>query len=142
MPMYNLTQYSNNYTKTSGSVWQYHKDDQYDNITDSESLKFKARITRRIPDAGNTKDVEIVVPLKYFSNFWRTLEMPLINCKINLMLTWSTNYDVIADSTGTEAFTITDTKLYIPVVILSTQGNAKLLKQLESGFTQKINWNK
>ena len=75
MPMYNLIEYSDNYSKTSGSLWQYYKDDPNDNIADSESFKSKIKITGKTPDDGNTKDVEIIVSLKYLSNFWRTLEM-------------------------------------------------------------------
>ena len=71
MPMYNLIEYSDNYSKTSGSLWQYYKDDPNDNLTDSESFKSKVKRTGKIPDDGNTKDVEIIVPLKYFS---RTLD--------------------------------------------------------------------
>ena len=71
MPMSNLIGYSNNYSKTSGSLWQHYKDDPNDTITDSESLKSKVKITGKSPDDGNTKDVEIIVPLKYLSNFWR-----------------------------------------------------------------------
>ena len=89
MPMYNLIEYSDNYSKTSGSLWQYYKDDPNDNLTDSESFKSKVKITGKTPNNGNTKDVEIIVPLKYLSNFWRTLEMSLINCEVNLVLTWS-----------------------------------------------------
>ena len=66
-----------------------------------------------------------MVPLKYLSNIWRTLEMLLINCEVNLVLTWSKDY-VITDSTGEGKFKITDTKLYVPVVTLSTQDNVKL----------------
>ena len=87
------------------------------------------------------KDVEILVPLKYLSNFWRTSEMPLINCEVELTLTWSKNC-VITNCTGENKFKITGTKLYIPVVTLSTQDNAKLLQQLKSDFKRKINWNK
>ena len=87
------------------------------------------------------KDVEIMVPLKYLSNFWRTLEMPLINCEVNLILTWSSTC-VITNSNGIGTFAITDTKLYVPVVTLSTQENTKLLQQLISGFKRVINWNK
>ena len=83
--MHNLIEYSDNYSKTSGSLWQYYRDDPNDNITRSESLKYKIKITGKTPDAGNTKDVEIAMSLKYLSNFWRTLEMPLINCEINLI---------------------------------------------------------
>ena len=78
MPMYNLTEYSDNYSKTSGSLWQYYKDDPYDNIANSESFKFKVKITGTTSNNDNTKDVEKIVPLKYLSNFWRTLEMPII----------------------------------------------------------------
>ena len=89
MPMDNLIEYSDNYSKTSGSLWQYYKDDPNDNLTDSESFKSKVKITGNTPTNGNTKDVEIIVPLKYLSNFWRTFEIPLINCEVNLILTWS-----------------------------------------------------
>ena len=75
MPMYNLIEYSDNYSKTSGSLWQYYKDDPNDNIENSESFKSKVKITGKTPDDGNTKDVEIIVPLKCSRNFWRTLEM-------------------------------------------------------------------
>ena len=67
--------------------------------------------------------------------------MPLINCEVNLILTWSTDC-IISSATGETKFKITDTKLYVPVVTLSTQDNAKLLQQRRSGFKRKINWNK
>ena len=140
MPMYNLIEYSNNYSKPSGSLWQYYKDEPNDNIADSESFKSKVKITGKTPNNGNTKDVEIIVPLKYLSNFWRTLEMPLINCEVNLLLTWSKDC-VITNSTGEGRFAITETKLYVPVVTLSTQDNAKLLQQLKTGFKRTIKWN-
>ena len=82
-----------------------------------------------------------MVPLKYFSNFLRTLEMPLINCEVNLILAWSSTC-VITNSTVAGRFAITDTRLYVPVVILSTQENTKLLQQLKSGFKRVINCNK
>ena len=126
MPMYNLIEYSDNYSKTSGSLWQYYKDEPNDNLANSESSKYKLKITGRTPADGNTKDVEITLPLKYLSISWRTLEMPLINCEVNLILTWSKDC-VITNSTGTGKFEIKDTKLYVPVVTLSTQDNAKLL---------------
>ena len=84
MPIYNLNECSDNYSKTSGRFWQYYKDDPNDNITQSESFKSKIKITGKTSAAGNTKDVDIIVPLKYLSNFWRTLEMSLINCEVNL----------------------------------------------------------
>ena len=107
----------------------------------SESFKSKLRITGKTPDDGNTKDVQIMVPLKYLSNFWRTIEMPLINCEVNLILNWSKDC-VTTNSTGGRKFAITETKLYISVLILSTQDNAKLLQRLKSGFKGTINWNK
>ena len=85
-----------------------------------------------------------MVPLKYSSNFQRTLEIPLINCEINLILTWSANFVIIYTNVANQnpTFEITETKLYVPVVTLSIQDNAKLLPQLESGFKITINWNK
>ena len=141
MPMYNLIEYSDNYAKTSGSLWQYFRDEPDDNIEDSESFKSKIKITGKAPNNNNEKDVEIMVPLKYLSNFWRTLEMPLINCEVNLILTWSSTC-VITNSNGAGTFAITDTKLYVPVVTLSTQENTNFLQQLKSGFKRVINWNK
>ena len=82
-----------------------------------------------------------MVPLKYLSNFWRTLEMLLINCEVNLIFIWSSTC-VITNSNGTGTFAITDTKLYVPVVTLSTQENTKFLQQLKSCFKRVINWNK
>ena len=141
MPMYNLIEYGDNYSKTSGGLWQYYKDDPNDNLTDSESFKSKVKVTGNTPAAGNTKDVEIIVPLKYLSNFWRTLETPLINCEVNLILTWSKDC-VITNSTGEGRFAITETKLYVPVKTLLTKDNEKLLQQLKSGLKKTINWNK
>ena len=110
-------------------------------MTKSESFKSKIRITGKTPADCNTKDVEIMVPLKYISNFWRTLEMPLINCEVELILTWCKDC-VISSATGEAKFAITETKLYVPVVTLSTDDHAKLLQQLKSNFKRKINWNK
>ena len=79
------------------------------------------------------KDVEIMVPFKYLSNFWRSVETLLINCEVNLILTWSSTF-VITNSSGAGVFKIIDTKLYVPVVSLSIQDNAKLLQQLRTAF--------
>ena len=122
-------------------MWQYYRDDPNYNITQCESFKFKIEITEKTPAAGNTKDVGIAVPLKYLSNFWRTLEMPLIIFEINLILTWSKVW-VISSAAGATKFKITDTKIYVPVVTLSTQDNAKLLQQLKSSLKRTINWSK
>ena len=138
MPMYNLIEYSDNYAKTSGSLWQYYRDEANDNLAYSESFKSKIKITGKIPNNGNEKDVEIMVPLKYLSNFWRTLETPLINCKVSLCLTWSPTC-ISTNSTGQGKSKITNTNLYVPVVALSTKDNEKLLQQLGSGFKRVIN---
>ena len=153
MPMYNLFEYSDNYAKTTGSLWQYCKDiparndnDQIiifdvNNVTDS--FNFNAKFTGQ-PGNNGRKNVEIMVPLKYLSNFWRTLEMPMINCEVNLILTWSSTCVLISTGVPNQAatFAITDTKLYVPVVTLSTQENTKFFQQLKSGFKRVINWNK
>ena len=152
MPMYNLIEYSVNYAKTTGSLWQYCKDipalnankeiTEFTGGNTTYSFNFKAKITGRTGDDG-TKDVEIMVPLKYLSNFWRTLEMPLINCEVNIILTWSSTCVLISTNVQNQnaTFAITDTKLYVPVVTLSTQENTKFLEQLKSGFKRVINWN-
>ena len=84
-----------------------------------------------------------MVPLKYLSNFWRTLAMPLIDCEIDLILTWSPNC-VISNVTANrdKTFAITVIKLYVPVVTLSTKDNAKLVQQLKSGFKCTSYWSK
>ena len=151
MLMYNLIEYSDAYSKTSGSLWQYYRDepalDKHNNIIDfpannnnSISFKFKQQITEQTGNYG-TKNVEIMVSLKYLSNFWRTLEIPLINCEISLQLKWSKDCILVAGTAANEnpEFEILDTKLYVPVVTLSTQDDIKLLKQLESGFKRTIN---
>ena len=106
MLKYNLIEYSNNYSKTCGSLWQNYKDDPNDNITQSESFKFQIKTIGKTLAASNTKDVEIIVPLKYLSN-WRILEMSLINCEVNLILTWSPTC-VISSATGLTKFKITE----------------------------------
>ena len=150
MPMYNLIEYTNNYSKTSGSLWHYYRDETA--LTDagvphnfpgnSASFKYKQKITGLTGNNG-TKAVKIMVPLKYLSKFWIILEMPLINFEINLILTWSANCVISTSAANQETtFAITDTKLYVPFVTLSTKDNAKLLQQLKSGFKRTINWNK
>ena len=153
MPIYNLIEYSDNYVKTSGSLWQYCKDILARNanyvIVDftggntTDSFNFKAKITGQTGNDGK-KNVEIMVPLKYLSNFWRTLEMPLINCEVNLILTWSSTCVIVSNNVANQraTFTITDARLYVPVVTLSTQENTKLLQQLKSRFKRVINRNK
>ena len=86
MPMYNLTEYSKSYSKTSDTLWNYYKDIATDPITNSESFKYKTSITGKTANDGNTKEVECSIPLKHLSNFWRTLDMPLINCEVSFGL--------------------------------------------------------
>ena len=99
-------------------------------ITDS----FKTK--EIIPGDNGSKDIEIMVALKYLSDFWRTLEMLLINCEINIDLNWSKTCVIVATNAADQVvtFSIIDTSLYVWVVTLSTQDNAKLLDQLKSAF--------
>ena len=141
MPMYNLTEY--NYAKTSGSLWQYYRLEQFldgnaaiadfpaDN-DNSASFQFKIKIVDRIEN-NNEKDVKIMLPLKYLTNFWRSLEMTLTNCEINLLLTWSEYYFIIDAFVENQVttFTVTD-----------TNNNTKKLQQLKSGFKRTTTWNK
>ena len=105
-------------------------------------LTLKKKITRQTGNNDKT-DVEIMVPLKYLSNFWRTLKMPLISCEINIDLNWSKNYVIVPNNANQATrLSITDTKPYVSIVTLSTQDNAILLKQLKYGFKITIGWNK
>ena len=126
MPMYNLIEYSDNYSDTSGSLWQFKRNEIEENnnltVDNSSSLKYKSNIIGNLSQAGTRNNVKIVIPLKYRSNFWRSLEMPLINCKVEFSLKWYEN--CILSSPGDNAtFTITDTKPYVPIVTLSAEDN-------------------
>ena len=134
MPIYNLIEYSDNYSRTSGGLWQYCKEipavNNAINIVDfnganaTDSFNFKTKITGQTDDNNDNGNiagrvnVEIIVPLKYLSNFWRTLETPLINCEVEIILNWSANcviiYTDIDDQVPT--FKIAGTDLYVPVV--------------------------
>ena len=127
--------------KVSGSLWQYYRDKPSTVITNSKSFIFKIKITKNTPPDGNTKDIKIALSLKYFSNFWKPLEMLLTNCEINVIITWYENC-VISSAIKKTKFTIKDTKIYVPIVTLSTQVNAKLLELLNSCFKRTISWNK
>ena len=134
-----MLKYRDSYLKTSGSLWQYYKDKPSYNLANSGSFKPKVNVTVITPAGGNTKNVKIIVPSKHLCIFWRNLEMSLINCGVSFFLTWSRTC-VITNSTGEGRVTITDTKLYIPVVTLLTQDNARLLQQLKSGCKRTFNW--
>ena len=143
MPMYNLTEYSDNYSDTSGSLWQFKRDEvPADNaeltINNSQSFKYKAAVLGKTANAvggtnSSVKDAKIVVPLKYLSKFWRSLQMPLINCKVYLELNWIENC-ILSTAGGSAKFEITDAKLHVRIVTLSTKDCANLTKQLKEGF--------
>ena len=186
--MYNVFRYSKNYSKTSACFWNYHREEpnnpptnfvtnpltvnyNADLITNSESFKYKSSIIGKTPnndddddddDYDNViKDVEIVVPLKHLGNVWDSLSISLINCEVNLLLTWSKNCvlndmmttagvpargdnparPAIAALTGA-TFAIKDSILYVPVVTLSAENDNKLLGQLKTRFKKTIKWNK
>ena len=165
MPMYNLPEYSKNYKKVTGSLWNYHRDEPSstiaNNIThsilNSESFDYKASFMEN--GVTHDNDVKVVVPLKHFSNFWRHLDIPLINCEVELILTWFKNC-VLIDKSTREAnyganlvifeidnpenatFKITDVQLFVPVVTLSNENDIQLLEQLKTGFKRTIKWNK
>ena len=146
MPMYNLLEYSKNYRKTTGSLWNYYRDEPSNPLSsNSESFKYKTSITGNTYNVGDGEEgydankvgkneTEVVIPLKHLSNFWRSLNIPLINCEVELILTWSKNC-VLADMTTKDAEGGNpDTKLYVPVVTLSKENDIKILEQLKSGF--------
>ena len=126
MPMYNLIECRDNYSKISESLWRYYRDEppltdagaitSFHAADHSDSFKFKQKIIAKTA-ANGIEDFEIAVPWKYLHSFWRTLEMPLINCEISLILTWSDKC-VLSNDTKAITFAITDTKLYVPVATL------------------------
>ena len=143
MPMCNLIEYIDSYSKTLGSLWQCRNEPAFtgacavdNSLVTVLCLNFNKKITCKTAD-DNTKEVEIIVLLKYLSSFWRTLGMSLINCGINLILTWSDKYMLLSD-TKQATSTITDTKVYVGVVTLSTKDNAKLLQPLKSGLNKQV----
>ena len=170
MLMYNLLKYSKNYKKkTTRSFWNCYRDERNGVIVggnnnvnysmkDSKSFDYRRSITGKLEGNNTEKEVEIVVPLKYLSNFWGALDMPLINCEINLILIWSENCVLTSRATrevvpaqaenpavtrvNNATFKITDTKLYVPVVTFSTKDDNNFLEQLKSGFKKTIKWNR
>ena len=169
MLMYNLLEYSKNYRKTKGQWWNYNWDKLSEPLSsNSESFKYKTSITGNTYNlgAGDTgydtnkvgkNETEVVILPKHLRNFWRTLNIPLINCEIKLILNWSKNCALadmmvraagnnndppaIVTPTGIE-FQITDMRLCIPVVTLPTENDKKLLEQLTLGFKRTVKWNK
>ena len=178
MLMYIMLEYSKNYSKTSGSLWNCYRDElthetnddngPNKNVINSKSFKYNTSITESsynvAANAGDydankegTKNVEIAVPLKHLSNFWKTLDIPLINCEVSLALSWSSNCVITSlekrlvtaaqggnsaaydDSPTNTVFKITDCKLYVPVVTLSAEDDNKLLEQLKTDFKEQLN---
>ena len=164
--MYSLFVYSKNYSKETGSFWNYYRDEPNsgvggaDNninysIKDSKSFGYKTSITGKLEGNSTEKEVEIVVPLKHLSNFLTILNVPLINCEINLILIWTENFvltskatrDANSDADPAVAaidnpinvtFKVADIKLYVPVVTLQTKDDKKRLEQLKTGFKRTI----
>ena len=169
MPMYNLLEYSKNYEKTSGSLFNYYRDEPKEHtigdgnnsinisIRNSKSFDYKTKIVGSLAAGELEKDdVEIDIPLKYLGNFWRSLDIPLINCEITLILSWYKECVLVGrafrgppaaaanriNSPTDAKFEITHCKLYVPVVTLLAENENKLLEQLKSGFRITIKWNK
>ena len=156
MPMYNLIEYSDNYQDSSATLYQYKREEPPANLANnlatdtSSSFKYKVNLLGNPVIANNIArlNVKIVVPLKYLSNFFRSLEMPLINCKMKLKLTWkkecvlSINNDAAAaNAANNPIIIINDTKLYVPVVTLSKEDNKDFTEQQNKGFQRSIYWN-
>ena len=156
MPMYNLLEYSgnyhlleysDNYQDSTGSLYQFKRDEPPDNNADvgnnTSSLVYESKRIKGTDD-NNVNNIKLVVPLKYVSSFFRSLEMPLVNFKIDLELTWHKDCMIScvnAAAGQVVSFMITNTKLYVPVVTLSTKDNNNLTKQLNDGFKRTIYWN-
>ena len=149
MPMYNLIEYSDNYQDSSATLYQYKRDEppEANAINDlttntSRSFKYKVELLGNLVLDGNIakRSAKVVVPLKYLSNFFRSLEMPLINCKIKLNLTWKKEC-VLSTDAGDAVFIINDTKMYVPVVTLSKEDNKDFIEQQNKGFQRSIYWN-
>ena len=148
-------------------MWNYWDEQSNPLSTNSESFKYKRSITEKTDNVGDGEDgysankvgkneTEIIFPLKHLSNFWRTLNIPLMNYELELISTWSKNYilaymtvgdsgnnndpSAIVSPTGLE-FKIKHTKLYVPVITLSTENDKKRLEKLKSGFKRTIKWN-
>ena len=158
MPMYNLIEYSDNYQDSSATLYQYKRDEPPDDIANNftqdnlKSFKYKAELLGdpTVADGIKRFNVKIVVPLEYLSNFFRSLEMTLINFKIKLNLRWKKECVLSADADAAAAaanaannavFIINNAKLYVPVVTLSKEDNKDFIEQQNKGFQRSIYWN-
>ena len=145
IPMYNLIEYSDNYSSSSGSLWQFKRAKIVNNADVSNdnapSFKYKANLIGNTENNGTKNGVKIALPLKYLSNFWRSEMMnckvnELMNCKVELSLKRYERCLLTAATTATSR--ITDAKLYVPIVTLSIEDNSKLSKLLNEGFKRPI----
>ena len=165
MPIYNLLEYSKNYRKTIGSLYNYYRDELSDdnnpynfpntNVVNSSAFKYKNKITGNTNRVGK-QDVELAIPLTYLGNFWRALNIPLISWEVSLELKWNKNCVItslerrqvdagppVVNGTRTSAtLAINNCNLCVSVVTLSKDDEIKLLTNLKSGFTREIIWNK
>ena len=157
MNIYNLIEYSDNYSDSTASLYQFKRQETLPNnanltIAGSSSLKYKsnllgnsepiaANINPNIPQAYRLwKNAKIIFPLKYISSFFRSLEISLINTKLYTELNYSKN-SVISDNAGATSFKITKTEIYVPAVTLNTEDNNKLNQLLDTEFKRKVYWN-
>ena len=149
VPMYNLIEYSDNYQDSSATLYQYKRDEPPEanaiddlTATNSRSFKYKISLLGDRNDVGGIVrlNVKVVVPLKYLSNFFRSLEMSLISCKIKLNLTWKKEC-VLSTDAGDAVLIINDTKMYVPIVTLSKVDNKDFIEQQNKGFERSIYWN-
>ena len=173
MAIYNLLEYCQNYPMTAEMVWNYYVDeidDVNDNASDRKSFEYKTQILWKTPqrppqtppNLGGSQppispwppespqlpvpvlNVEVTIPLKYRSNVWRSLDLSLIDCEIELDLSWtedcvlSEHYNIITGA----IFLMNGAKLYVPVVTLSIAGNIKFLENIKQGFRRTTSWNK
>ena len=133
--LYNLLEYSDNYQNSTETLYQFKRDEPPDdnpNVdNNTTSLLYKSKLISGTDDNNNVNNVKLVVPLKRVSNFFRSLEMPLVNCKIDLELTWHKDCmisSVKAAAGQVVSFMITNTKLYVPIVTLSTKDNKRVIR--------------
>ena len=162
MPMYNLLEYSKNYSMII-TKYSDNKINSNKTIT-SKSFECKTKLIGNTLNSNNILKAEFFVPLKYFSNFWRSLDLPSINCEIELKLSCSKECiisemsitpavsgnlnvnppfpDVAAIQTTGTTFQINNAKLYVPFVTFSVNDNIKFLENSKQGFKRTISWNK
>ena len=180
VPVYNLLEYSDNWFKTSGNLWNYYRDETNDSANEnrdannyrinnnktvtSKSFKYKTKNTGRTRDNDNRLNAEVVVPLRYLSNFWRYLDLPLINCETNHDLSRS-KYCVISKVSSTPAvpanpnpspavpvveetqttsatIQLDNAKRYVSVITLSIYDTIKFLENIKQGFSRTISSSK